>query len=461
MTLALSAYGIAQGYTLDLMANMGNTIFSSGYRSGYMLPLLSGTGYLLPSYKQGFLGGHLYKLNTNAAGQNPVDTASQPAQTVTSLLRSGSAIFASLSNSGKGGVVTLTESGTLPNGQFDIALYPTLTNAAYYPQQLARNGTLLYQALGEGNSAQSGASGTRIRVMVIDPTITDPTMNWATWIEPYANPIQIASIPGFSDARNAKAVSIAFSSDGSSLYFVVSSNGGTGTPSRILGYTVSTKVKTLDVLINDDISGIATGTGLLAGKLLICRAGGIDEYTIADGTTNNVATGGTNQAYSPSFSAFGTNQAFFYNQGNSGSPFNTFGMYRITAPAPLFTSGTGAPPIPNTPIGLLWNTPNLPDGNPKCQGNKLSLSWMPSIGSTGYKLRRGGVVVYDGMSLSFDDYGVVAGTSYSYTISAYNTTGESSQSAAIVLTPCPLQAFAQRCLARVGGWAERCLTRSQ
>lgn len=87
------------------------------------------------------------------------------------------------------------------------------------------------------------------------------------------------------------------------------------------------------------------------------------------------------------------------------------------------------PTAPATPTGLTAT------GGAK----QVATSWTASTGATGYRLRRGTTVVYDGTATSFTETGLLDETAYSYTISAYNGNGESAQSAAVSATT--LKAF--------------------
>lgn len=86
---------------------------------------------------------------------------------------------------------------------------------------------------------------------------------------------------------------------------------------------------------------------------------------------------------------------------------------------------------PNVPTGLLAIAPSQ---------NQVNLTWAPStdnIAVAGYNIYRGGAKIATSTTTSFGDGTVVANTSYSYTVSAYDGAGNTSaQSAsAIVKTP--------------------------
>ncbi|MDB5298298.1 MAG: usherin-like [Phycisphaerales bacterium] len=54
---------------------------------------------------------------------------------------------------------------------------------------------------------------------------------------------------------------------------------------------------------------------------------------------------------------------------------------------------------------------------------------------TGYRIRRDGVLVYDGPDPKFLDDDLTNGVTYSYTVSAYNQYGESAESEPVEVTP--------------------------
>lgn len=57
--------------------------------------------------------------------------------------------------------------------------------------------------------------------------------------------------------------------------------------------------------------------------------------------------------------------------------------------------------------------------------NQVTLNWDSVTGATSYVLKRNGTTIYMGSSTSFTDLGLVAGTDYTYTVSAKNTTAVS------------------------------------
>lgn len=70
--------------------------------------------------------------------------------------------------------------------------------------------------------------------------------------------------------------------------------------------------------------------------------------------------------------------------------------------------------------------------------SQISLSWGASTNAVSYNLYRNGVKVVNTASTSFSDTGLTASTSYSYTVSALNSSGiESAQSAPVSATTSP------------------------
>jgi chitodextrinase len=84
---------------------------------------------------------------------------------------------------------------------------------------------------------------------------------------------------------------------------------------------------------------------------------------------------------------------------------------------------------PSTPTGLT-TTP--------FSTSQINLSWTAStdnVGVTGYKIFRGGTQVATSSSNSYPDTSLTAGTSYSYTVSAYDASGNNSgQSTSVTVT---------------------------
>ena len=83
------------------------------------------------------------------------------------------------------------------------------------------------------------------------------------------------------------------------------------------------------------------------------------------------------------------------------------------------------------PVAAL-TTPNTPTGmDAVSSGSDAIATWVAVSGQVdGYKLYRNGAVIYTGRDTSYVNAGVLtSGASYSYTVTAYNQTGESPQAA--------------------------------
>jgi hypothetical protein len=72
----------------------------------------------------------------------------------------------------------------------------------------------------------------------------------------------------------------------------------------------------------------------------------------------------------------------------------------------------------------------------------LNLSWGAVSGATGYKVYRNGTLIASPTGATFNDSGLSAGTTYSYTVRATNASGDSAVSAVLnVTTAAPLVVF--------------------
>ncbi len=91
-------------------------------------------------------------------------------------------------------------------------------------------------------------------------------------------------------------------------------------------------------------------------------------------------------------------------------------LYSLVTGAGTTPPPTGTAPV--TPTGF-WA------GASTCGTNQINLSWNASSGATNYKIFRNGTQIYSNSGLSFSDIGLSAGESYTYTISASNSSGTS------------------------------------
>ena len=89
------------------------------------------------------------------------------------------------------------------------------------------------------------------------------------------------------------------------------------------------------------------------------------------------------------------------------------------------TTSSGGTSVPPTPGGLTVSGTT---------SSSVSLAWNAASGATGYNVYRGGSKVASVTGTSYTDSGLSASTSYSYTVSATNSAGESAQSSAVSAT---------------------------
>ena len=125
---------------------------------------------------------------------------------------------------------------------------------------------------------------------------------------------------------------------------------------------------------------------------------------------------------------FGTANAASSQQMNTAIP-NASAVAGLQA----FLRSYGASPAPDAPTSL---TATAKDGS-------VSLTWSRATSGAvpaGYRIYRNGTPVASTTSTSFNDSNLINGTTYSYSVTAYNSTGESAQSAAVAATPAPAPA---------------------
>jgi glucoamylase len=89
------------------------------------------------------------------------------------------------------------------------------------------------------------------------------------------------------------------------------------------------------------------------------------------------------------------------------------------------TFGTCPGSVPSAPTGLSVTGKT---------SSTVSLSWTASSGATGYKVLRAGTQVGTTTSTTYTDSGLAAGTTYTYTVEAYNSAGTSAPSSAVTAT---------------------------
>jgi beta-glucanase (GH16 family) len=127
-----------------------------------------------------------------------------------------------------------------------------------------------------------------------------------------------------------------------------------------------------------------------------------------------LTTGGTG-GYTSNGASFGT----------IPSPFGAFTANTLSFS--IYATYTVAvnPALSATPTGLIATAPST---------TQVDLNWTTSSGATSYKVYRDGVLVASPTTTNFQDVGLTAATNYSYTVSAVNTSGESAQSGAAMVT---------------------------
>ncbi len=156
------------------------------------------------------------------------------------------------------------------------------------------------------------------------------------------------------------------------------------------------------------------------------------------------ATAGSHGTISPSGSVivnFGKNQTFTLTPDTGFTASltvdgtavtltnNTYTLTNVTAAHTLAASFDLSNTPPSVPTGLI--------GTPTSD-SQINLSWSAStdnVGVTGYKIFRDGNQVGTSATPSYNDTGLDASTTYSYTVSAYDAAGnESAQSSAVSVT---------------------------
>jgi len=123
--------------------------------------------------------------------------------------------------------------------------------------------------------------------------------------------------------------------------------------------------------------------------------------------------------------------------------FITIGQLVVLRAAPGGGGDDPPPPPPPPPPPVDETAPSVPGGvvASVVSSTRVDVSWGASTDDTGvvsYTLRRGGAVVATQASRSFSDTSLVAGTTYSYTVSAADAAGNSSAlSAPVQVTTAP------------------------
>ena len=115
-------------------------------------------------------------------------------------------------------------------------------------------------------------------------------------------------------------------------------------------------------------------------------------------------------------------------------------FYRVIALNGSFESNPSSP-VSATPIAPIV-IPATPSGLVATAGNaQVALSWQTSAGATSYKVLRDGIQIASVSGTSYTDSSLVNGTTYTYTLKAGNSAGDSAASQGVsakpVLPPAP------------------------
>jgi chitinase len=151
-------------------------------------------------------------------------------------------------------------------------------------------------------------------------------------------------------------------------------------------------------------------------------------WAAASGTVTgyNVYRNGTKvgTSASTSFTDSGLTASTTYTYAVSAS--NSAGESAKSASVQATTSASGGTSVPSAPSGLRVTGTT---------STSASLAWTAPAGTvTGYGVYRNGTKVGSSASTSFTDSGLTAATTYTYTVSASNSAGESAKSASVQVT---------------------------
>ncbi len=202
-------------------------------------------------------------------------------------------------------------------------------------------------------------------------------------------------------------------SAGTSYTYTLTASDSKGDPANATASATTYRLPTVSV----------TATGVSTSQIQVTWTGsdtggpGIKNYTVYRGSTLlTCTTSPCNDTGLPANTRY-TYTVYIYDTANDvGSGTAT---------------GTTLAPPPSVPTGLSGSSPST---------SQVTLSWTASTdtggpGIGGYKVYRGGTQIGTSTTTSYQDSGLSAGTSYSYTVAAYDTAGvTSAQSAAVSVT---------------------------
>lgn len=145
-------------------------------------------------------------------------------------------------------------------------------------------------------------------------------------------------------------------------------------------------------------------------------------------SSNNISVGGSGTQLCITVNSTPTNYSLLRvdnsQNGQNSSCLTAFpnNTYTFTI---VYQEAGGNPPPPPT---------GLSTGTGSCGTGTIYVSWNTSAGATSYQLHRNGSLIYNGSSTTFTDTGLTAGQSYTYTVYASNSYGQSGSSAGVLGT---------------------------
>jgi chitinase len=158
-----------------------------------------------------------------------------------------------------------------------------------------------------------------------------------------------------------------------------------------------------------------TGASSVSASIAWNTSSGATGYNVYRGGSRIASVTGTsfnNTGLSPS-----TTYSYTVTATNSAGESAQSGAVSVT------TAGT--PTVPPTPTGLRVTGTT---------SSSASLAWNTSSGATGYNVYRGGTKVGSTTSTGYTDNGLSASTTYSYSVTATNSAGESARSGSVSAT---------------------------
>ena len=166
--------------------------------------------------------------------------------------------------------------------------------------------------------------------------------------------------------------------------------------------------------VNKVSARVATNT---AGGTIEMRLGSISGSLIGTIAVTNTGGWQTWTTKTANVSASGTHNLYLVFKGNAAG-----GLFNMNW---LQFSNDNAPAVPAVPQNLASTGKTT---------SSVSLSWTPASGADGYEILRNGNLVTTTTSTTYTDSGLSAGTTYAYTVRAFNAAGSSAQSNSVSVT---------------------------